>query len=104
MAMAEGTLPDDSGMALGTRCGHRSSVALLVVALMLFPLMGREFLPPFNEGALNVNITLPPGTSLQESNRIGRIVEETLHRTPKSFQRRDRTGARNWTNMQQAST
>src|SRR5205085_8160777 len=44
------------------------SALALIAALMLFPLMGREFLPPFNEGALNVNISLPPGTSLQESN------------------------------------
>src|SRR5437660_10770247 len=68
------------------------SVLMLIVALMLFPLMGREFLPPFNEGALNVNISLPPGTSLQESNRIGRIVEETLHRTPEVVSTTRRTG------------
>src|SRR5437773_3548003 len=54
--------------------------------------MGREFLPPFNEGALNINISLPPGTSLQESNRIGRIVEETLHRTPEVVSTTRRTG------------
>src|SRR5215813_636424 len=69
-----------------------TSVALLVIAVMLFPLMGREFLPPFNEGALNVNLTLPPGTSLQESNRIGRIVEEVLHRTPEVVSTTRRTG------------
>ncbi|HTG73651.1 MAG TPA: efflux RND transporter permease subunit, partial [Terriglobia bacterium] len=69
-----------------------SSMALLVVALMVFPLMGREFLPPFNEGALNINITLPPGTSLQESNRIGRTVEEVLHRTPEVVSTTRRTG------------
>src|SRR5262245_31106617 len=69
-----------------------SSVALLIVAFMVFPLMGREFLPPFNEGALNVNITLPPGTSLQESNRIGRTVEEALHRTPEVVSTTRRTG------------
>ena len=68
------------------------SVLMLVVALMLFPLMGREFLPPFNEGALNVNISLPPGTALPESNRIGRIVEETLHRTPEVVSTTRRTG------------
>jgi len=68
------------------------SVALLIIALLLFPLMGREFLPPFNEGALNVNVSLPPGTSLQESNRIGRIVEETLHRTPEVVSTTRRTG------------
>jgi len=69
-----------------------TSVALLVIALMVFPLMGREFLPPFNEGALNINITLPPGTSLAESNRIGRTVEEALHRTPEVVSTTRRTG------------
>jgi CzcA family heavy metal efflux pump len=69
-----------------------SSLALLIVAMMVFPLMGREFLPPFNEGALNVNITLPPGTSLRESNRIGRTVEEVLHRTPEVVSTTRRTG------------
>jgi HME family heavy-metal exporter len=69
-----------------------TSVALLIIALMVFPLMGREFLPPFNEGALNINITLPPGTSLSESNRIGRTVEEALHRTPEVVSTTRRTG------------
>jgi CzcA family heavy metal efflux pump len=69
-----------------------TSLALLIIAIMVFPLMGREFLPPFNEGALNINITLPPGTSLQESNRIGRTVEEVLHRTPEVVSTTRRTG------------
>jgi CzcA family heavy metal efflux pump len=69
-----------------------TALALLIVAVMLFPLMGREFLPPFNEGALNINVTLPPGTSLQESNRVGRIVEEALHRTPEVISTTRRTG------------
>lgn len=69
-----------------------ASVLLLAAAIAVGPLMGREFLPPFNEGALNVNITLPPGTSLDESNRIGRTVEEVLHRTPEVFSTTRRTG------------
>src|SRR5215475_6452865 len=68
------------------------SVGLLVIAVMLVPLMGREFLPPSNEGAMNINITLPPGTSLQESNRVGREVEEVLHRTPEVVSTTRRTG------------
>src|SRR5690349_5676845 len=43
-----------------------TSAFMLIIAIGLYPLMGREFLPSFNEGALNVNISLPPGTSLQE--------------------------------------
>jgi CzcA family heavy metal efflux pump len=68
------------------------SIGLLAIAIMLVPLMGREFLPPFNEGAMNINITLPPGTSLQESNRVGREVEEVLHRTPEVVSTTRRTG------------
>src|SRR5262244_2398577 len=68
------------------------SAVMLVISIMLFPLMGREFLPAFNEGALNINISLPPGTSLRESNRIARIVEETLHRTPEVVSTTRRTG------------
>lgn len=58
------------------------SAAMLLVAVLLFPLMGREFLPPFNEGALNINASLPPGTSLQESNRMGSVIEAALHEVP----------------------
>lgn len=69
-----------------------SSALLLIAALLVYPLMGREFLPKFNEGAMNINVTLPPGTSLLESNRIGRIVEETIHRTPEVVSTTRRTG------------
>jgi CzcA family heavy metal efflux pump len=69
-----------------------TSAAMLLVAVLLFPFMGREFLPPFNEGALNINASLPPGTSLQESNRIGRIVEGALHEVPEVVSTTRRTG------------
>jgi len=68
------------------------SAVMLVLAILMFPLMGREFLPPFNEGALNINASLPPGTSLQESNRIGSIIEAELHEVPEVISTTRRTG------------
>jgi CzcA family heavy metal efflux pump len=68
------------------------SAAMLLVAVLLFPLMGREFLPPFNEGALNINASLPPGTSLQESNRMGSVIESALHEVPEVVSTTRRTG------------
>lgn len=69
-----------------------ASVIMLLTAMLMFPLMGREFLPPFNEGTLNVNANLPPGTSLQESNRIGNIIETSLHDVPEVISTTRRTG------------
>jgi len=69
-----------------------ASAIMLVTALLLFPLMGREFLPPFNEGALNINAGLPPGTSLQESNRVGALIEAALHEIPEVASTTRRTG------------
>ncbi len=68
------------------------SAALLIVALSLFFLMGREFLPPFNEGTFNINSNLPPGTSLRESNRIGQIIENVLLSVPEVVSTTRRTG------------
>jgi CzcA family heavy metal efflux pump len=69
-----------------------ASAAMLLVALLLFPFMGREFLPPFNEGTLNINVNMPPGTSLQESNRIGTIIEGMLLEVPEVVSTTRRTG------------
>jgi HME family heavy-metal exporter len=40
--------------------------------------LGRDFLPPFNEGSVQVNVLLPPGTSLDASNRIAAMVDERI--------------------------
>ena len=69
-----------------------TSAAMLLVAVLLVPFMGREFLPPFNEGTLNINANMPPGTSLQESNRIGTIIEQVLHEVPEVVSTTRRTG------------
>ncbi|MFM8734974.1 MAG: efflux RND transporter permease subunit [Pirellulales bacterium] len=42
--------------------------------------LGRDFLPPFNEGCVQVNVLLPPGTSLETSNAIASMVDEKIGR------------------------
>jgi CzcA family heavy metal efflux pump len=69
-----------------------ASAVMLLMALALVPLMGREFLPPFNEGTFNINANLPPGTSLEESNRIGNVIEAQLHEVPEVVSTTRRTG------------
>jgi len=68
------------------------ALVMLVAAVAVLPFMGREFLPPFNEGTLNINANLPPGTSLAESNRIGGIIEAVLRETPEVVSTTRRTG------------
>ena len=41
-----------------------------------------DFLPPFNEGAVQINVISPPGTSLATSSRIARDVEGRLKEIP----------------------
>lgn len=69
-----------------------AAVGLFAGAMAILPTLGREFLPPFIEGSLTVNVLLPPGTSLVESERIGRIVERKLLTYPEVVVTGRRTG------------
>jgi len=53
-----------------------AAVALSVVTVAQ---LGRDFLPPFNEGSVQVNVLLPPGTSLEMSNRVAGMVDARLN-------------------------
>ncbi len=56
--------------------------AILVGAVILFSTLGRSFLPPFNEGSFTVSVSTLPGISLDESDKVGRMVEEALLTIP----------------------
>src|SRR5581483_8956555 len=54
----------------------------LLLSLFLVPRLGSEFLPELNEGSIWVNINLPPGISVRETQRVCRRVRDILRRYP----------------------
>lgn len=55
-----------------------------IVGGMLAYTMGRDFLPPFDEGAAQVNLFAPPGTSLKVSRELSQIADRNLQPLVKS--------------------
>jgi HME family heavy-metal exporter len=54
------------------------TLALVIVAGVFAASLEQDFLPPFNEGTMQLNVVLPPGTSLAASVDINRSVEQRL--------------------------
>jgi CzcA family heavy metal efflux pump len=66
------------------------AVGLFIVAVIFFTQLGSNFLPPFNEGSLTINLTTLPGVALEESNELGQQADKILLGIPeiKSIARR----------------
>ncbi|MBI5058905.1 efflux RND transporter permease subunit [candidate division KSB1 bacterium] len=58
------------------------SVMLFIASVVLYSRLGQAFLPEFNEGSLTVIAVSPPGTALQESHEIGRMIEQIVLSEP----------------------
>lgn len=76
---------------------HQQRIVSLLFGLMLIfgvaiYYKGSRFLPPFNEGTAQVNLVLPPGTSLKKSDEFGRALEQTILKVPGVLHVGRRTG------------
>jgi len=69
-----------------------STLGLFGISLLAFSTLGRSFLPEFNEGSLTLSVVTKPGASLEESNRLGNLVETELLMIPEISSTARRTG------------
>jgi len=49
-----------------------------LISIWVLTQLGRSFLPEFNEGSMVISVVGPPGMSLEESNKTGKLVEQIL--------------------------
>ena len=68
------------------------SVTALAASLALLPFFGLSFLPEFHEGNYIVAMTTLPGTSLEESMRLGTLVRQDLLKHPQVISIDQRAG------------
>jgi CzcA family heavy metal efflux pump len=68
------------------------AATLVVASLAAFPFLGRSFLPEFQEGSLVISALTIPGTSLDESDALGRRIEQILLSHPAVLETARRTG------------
>lgn len=85
------------GRALSWALGHKRTILyptliLLAAAIGIMIPMGRGFLPDFNEGSLTIAAVAKPGVSLEESNKIGNLIEQELLTIPEVTSTSRRTG------------
>ncbi|KTD23884.1 chemiosmotic efflux system protein A (CzcA) [Legionella lansingensis] len=69
-----------------------SALSILVFTLALLPFFGTSFLPEFHEGNFIIAMTTLPGTSLEESMRIGKQVRQQLLKYPQVVSIAQRAG------------
>lgn len=55
-----------------------ATVVAVIVAAIAMSRMQSDFMPPFDEGVAQLNVLLPPGTSLARSKDVARMVERRL--------------------------
>jgi len=70
------------------------ALGVFIASIGIYNLLGSGFLPDMDEGAFVLDYRTPPGTSLEETNRILNHIEQFLRETPEVESYSRRTGAR----------
>lgn len=68
------------------------ALILFVLSVAMIPFMGSSFLPEFHEGNFILAVTSLPGTSLQESMRLGYRITQLLRKYPEVVSVAQRAG------------
>ena len=68
------------------------SLALIVIAYVCYNYSGSDLLPEMDEGGFIIDYIMPAGSSLAETNRVVRNIEQMLHDTPEVESTSRRTG------------
>ena len=69
----------------GARNGFFLGVALVLIAVLLLPAFGWvkfQMLPKNNTNTFNITVDMPEGTSLEETDRVARLVGDIVRRHP----------------------
>jgi HME family heavy-metal exporter len=72
-------------------CLAVASILVLIAGLALYSIE-RDFLPPFNEGSVQINVLMPPGTSLAKSSEVAEIAGQRIREVPEVRTLARRTG------------
>jgi CzcA family heavy metal efflux pump len=90
-ARYEGAL---SWALLHTKAVLAATLGIIIISVALFYQLGSGFLPEMDEGAFVLDYVMPSGTSLQETDRVLRHIQDILSDTPEVESYSRRTGAR----------
>jgi len=68
------------------------AACLVVASYVCYRALGSDLLPAFDEGGFVIDYVMPPGSALQETNRVIGRIEEILRATPEVESTSRRTG------------
>jgi CzcA family heavy metal efflux pump len=106
-ALSQGAKEEESVTVRKLKCGYErlllpalkrpgmvivAAVVLLIISVATIPFLGQSFLPEFHEGNFILAVQSLPGTSLDESMRLGYLITKKLRKYPEVVSVSQRAG------------